>query len=126
MRIAVPVIPSTLVLGLAVLSACALTPRQQCEFPLRNQLANLRADIRDSELMLKRGFRLVPATSDYGLHYCVGPGTMVTPCFNEEEEPMYDKRPINRPAEAAKLETLRAEQRRLERALAACAQNFPE
>jgi len=69
----------------------------------------------------------VPAASDFGLHYCVsGGGLMVTPCFDVQDEPMYDKRPISRRAETAKLDALRQDQRQLEAALAACAAQYPE
>lgn len=111
---------------LAVLAACATTPRGQCESTQRNKLANVRIDIRETELNLQRGFRLVPATSKYGLHYCLSPGGQVWPCFNEEDEPMYDKRPINRHAENAKLAALREEQVRLNAELAQCAVLYPE
>ena len=113
-------------LALPVLAACATTPRAQCEATYRNQLANVRADIRETELALRRGFRLVPAGTDFGLHFCVSPGGIVTPCFNEEDEPMYDKRPVNRRAETAKLDVLRAEQSRLRAGLAKCATLYPE
>ena len=112
--------------ALAVLSACATTPRQQCEFPLRSELANVRDEIRASELLLKRGFRLEPVTEPYGLHFCIWPNDAVVPCTNEEDGPMFDKFPINERAEMAKLETLRLGKARIEAALAACAVQFPE
>lgn len=112
--------------ALAVLAACATTPRQQCEWPLRNELANVRAEIRASELLLKRGFRLEPAVSEIGVHFCVWPNDAVVPCTNPEDGPMYDKFPINRRAETAKFETLRQEEQRLVTELAACAVRYPE
>lgn len=115
-----------IVLALGGLAACAMSPRQQCEATHRNDLATVRAEIRETELLLRRGFRLVPAESDFGLHYCESPGLMVTPCFGKTDEPMFDKRPINRRAEAAKLDALRAERKRLEVGLAQCAVQYPE
>lgn len=123
MRMSCLIVPA-----LAVLAACATTPRQQCEATQRNQLATVRAEIRDTELTLERGFRLVPARSDIGLQYCLSPSGRVRLCFGNEDEdaPRYDRRPINQRAETAKLTALREEQVRLEAALAACAVTYPE
>ena len=47
-------------------------------------------------------------------------------CTADDGEPMYDKRPINRAAETAKLAALQAEQKRLDAAIAACRAHYPE
>lgn len=112
--------------ALAVLAACATTPRQSCEATYRNQLATVRSEIRDTEQVLQRGFRLVPTLSTFGPHYCLSPGGHVRPCFGNEEGPMFDKRPINRRAETAKLTALRQEETRLTAGLAQCAVQYPE
>lgn len=109
-----------------VLAACELTPRQQCEIPLRAELRTVDSEIFDTRETLQRGFRLVPAVFEHGLHYCIGPAGFVSLCTADDGEPMYDKRPINRAAEQAKLATLLAERERLRTALARCAAQFPE
>lgn len=109
-----------------VLAACELTPRQQCEAPFRSELRTVEAEIRDTRQTLQRGFRLVPARFEHGIHYCVSPSGFVGICTADEGEPMFDKRPINRVAERAKLTALQAERGRLNAALARCATQFPE
>lgn len=109
-----------------VLAACALTPRQQCEAPYRAELRSVAAEIRDSEITLARGFRLVPARFDVGLHYCLRPSGSVYLCRAEDGEPMYDKRAINRRAELAKLASLKDQAQELESGIAACRAQFPE
>lgn len=109
-----------------VLAACATTPRQQCEAPYRAELRNVEAEIRDTQLALRRGFVLVPARFEFGLHYCVRPSGSVYLCRAEDGEPMYDKRPINRRAEQAKLSALIEEAARLKAGIAACQAKFPE
>ena len=109
-----------------VLSACAVTPRQQCQAPYRAELRNIEAEIRDSREALQRGFRLVPARWEHGINYCLSPSGFVSLCTAEDGEPMYDKRPISRPAEQAKLDALLGERGRLNAALAQCAAQFPE
>jgi len=112
-----------LTLGLA---ACERTPRQQCEAPFRAELRTVEAEIRDTRQVLQRGFRLVPATFEHGIHYCVGPSGFVSLCTADEGEPMFDKRPISRAAEQAKLSALQGERARLTGLLAQCAVQFPE
>ena len=109
-----------------VLAACELTPRQQCEAPFRAELRTVEAEIRDTREVLRRGFRLVPARFEHGIHYCVEPSGFVSLCTADDGEPMFDKRPISRAAEQAKLATLQAERGRLNAALARCAAQFPE
>ncbi|MCB1331455.1 MAG: hypothetical protein KDK28_19225 [Maritimibacter sp.] len=113
--------------ALALLAACATTPRQQCEAVQRNQLATVEAEIRETELTLQRGYRLVPARSKIGPHYCLSPGGRPRPCFGNEDpdEPVFDRRAINRVAETAKLTALREERARLSGELAQCAVRYP-
>lgn len=117
------------VVALAVpllLAACELTPRQQCEAPYRAELRNVEAEIRDTQLALRRGFVLVPARFSIGLHHCVRPSGMVYLCTADDGEPMYDKRPINRRAEQAKLAALIDETARIKAGIAACQAKYPE
>jgi hypothetical protein len=109
-----------------LLSACALTPRQQCEAPYWSDLHVVKTDLKEAELVLRRGYRLIPARSESGLHYCERLSGAIYLCSADEGEPMYDKRPINRAAETAKRDALLREQMRLESALADCAVQFPE
>lgn len=107
-------------------SACALTPRQQCEAPYRSQLRTVEADIADTRAALSRGFTLVPATDTFGLHYCVDTFDMVGLCSADDGLAMFDKRPIVRQAEQAKLDVLMSERRRLSASIAQCAAQYPE
>lgn len=109
-----------------VLAACALTPRQQCEAPYRAELRGVAAEIRDTEITLARGFRLVPARFDSGLHYCLRPSGSVFLCRAEDGKAMYDKMPVNRRAEQAKLASLKGQARELEAGIAACRAQYPE
>lgn len=109
-----------------ILAACVSTPRQQCEAPYRAELRNVVADIRDTERTLARGFRLVPARFEVGLHYCLRPSGAVYLCRAEDGESMYDKRAINRRAELAKLAALKDEARELNAGIAACQARYPE
>lgn len=109
-----------------VLAACALTPRQQCEAPYQAELRTVETEIRSTELNLRRGFTLVPARWPYGVHYCLTATDRVTLCTAADELPMYDKQPINRVAEMAKLRALLSERRRLAAAIQQCAVQFPE
>ncbi len=109
-----------------LLAACELTPRQQCEAPYRAELRTVRAEIDATEANIRRGYRLVPARFDFGMRYCLDPFGDAELCTADEGRLMYDKQPINRAAERAKLATLYAERERLGRALARCAVQFPE
>ena len=109
-----------------VLAGCALTPRQQCQAPYRAELRTVDAEIRDTRQSLQRGFRLVPARWEHGLHYCESLSGFVSLCTADDGEPMFDKRPISRAAEQAKLNALLGERTRLHAALARCAAQFPE
>jgi hypothetical protein len=109
-----------------LLAACEVTPRQQCEAPYRIELRTVDAEIRDTREILRRGFRLVPARWEHGVHYCVEPSGYVGLCTADDGLPMYDKRPINRAGEQAKLDALETERQRLSRAIAQCAVQFPE
>lgn len=111
---------------LPLLAACATTPRQHCEAPHRAALRTVDADLHDTAEALGRGYRLVPARFEYGVHHCVTRTGFVRLCTSDDGEPMYDKRPINRAGETAKLAALQAEQKRLAAALAACRAQFPE
>lgn len=107
------------------LAACELTPLQQCQAPYRAQLRTVTEETRTTEQNLSRGYRLVPTRFAFGLHYCLDHFGHATLCRAEEGEPMYDKRPINRAAERAKLNALIAERKRLDAALSHCALQFP-
>lgn len=109
-----------------LLAACEVTPRQQCQAPYRAELRTVDAEIRDTREILRRGFRLVPARWEHGVNYCVEPSGFVGLCTASDGLPMYDKRPINRAGEQAKLGALEAERQRLSRAIAQCAVQFPE
>lgn len=109
-----------------LLAACEMTPRQQCEAPYRAELRTVETEIRDTRLTLERGFRLVPARWEQGIHYCVSPSGFVSLCTADDGEPMFDKRPISRPAERAKLNALLDERQRLTASIAQCAVQFPE
>ncbi len=113
-------------LALPLLAACATTPRQQCEAPHRTALRTVAADLHETAEALGRGYRLVPSRFQYGVHYCVTQTGFVQFCTADDGEPMYDKRPINRAAETAKLAALQAEQKRLDAAIAACRTRYPE
>lgn len=108
------------------LAACEVTPLMQCQAPYRTELRTVRAEISETELVLRRGFRLVPARWELGLHYCVRPSGSVFLCTADDGLPMFDKRPISRTAERAKLQALLQEQARLYAALDACALQYPE
>ena len=82
--------------------------------------------MQDTAEALGRGYRLVPSRSRRGVHHCVTRTGFVRLCTSEDGEPMFDKRPISRAAETAKLAALQAEQKRLEAAIAACAAKYPE
>jgi len=109
-----------------VLAGCAFTPRQKCEAPYRAELRNVADDIGRTKMALARGFVLVPARNDFGLHYCLLPSGSVRLCTADEGEPMYDKRPINQAAEQAKLAVLQSEISRLESEISACQALYPE
>jgi hypothetical protein len=109
-----------------LLAACATTPRQKCEAPYRAELRNVEMDIRDTRQALQRGFALVPARFSFGLHHCLRPSGSVYLCTEDDGEPMYDKRPINRRAEQAKLTALDSEAERLKAAIGACRARYPE
>lgn len=111
---------------LPLLAACATTPRGQCEAPHRAELRTVNAEADDTALSLERGFRLVPARFDRGINFCVTRTGHVRRCRAEDGEPMFDKRPINRAAETAKLTTLRAERARLDAAIMQCRETYPE
>lgn len=105
-------------------AACATTPRGQCEAPHRAQLRVVTAEISTTQADIHRGFRLVPAQWAFGHHYCLDPFGAARLCTAADNEPMYDRREINRAAERAKLAALVREQQRLTAALAACARAF--
>jgi len=110
-----------------LLAACATTPRQQCEAPYRADLRTVLEETSSTSRALALGYRLVPATTSIGVHYCMAPTGRAVLCINnEDDEPLYDKRPINRFAEQAKLDALNAERKRLESAIAQCAAQYPE
>jgi len=113
-------------LALPLVAACATTPRGQCEAPYRAELGTVEADLQDTADVLGRGYRLVPARSSHGVHHCVTRSGFVRLCTSEDGEAMYDKRPISRAAETAKLAALQAEQKRLEAAISACRAKYPE
>ncbi len=113
-------------LVLPLLAACATTPRQQCEALHRAELRTVDAELHDTAEALGRGYRLVPARFEFGVHHCVSRTGFVSLCTAEDGLPMYDKRPISRAAETAKLAALQAEQKRLEAAIAACRAQYPE
>jgi len=113
-------------MALPLLAACATTPLQQCMAPHRAELRTVEADMRNTAQALSRGFRLVPARFDFGVHHCVTRTGRVHLCRSDDEGPYYDKRPINRAAETAKLKALRAERARLDAAMANCAIRYPE
>lgn len=108
------------------LAACAVTPRQQCEAPYRSDLRNVEFDLRETKLILRRGYDLIPARDTFGLKYCLRPTGTAYLCQPEEGEAAYDKRPISRRAEEAKLAALHSEVVRLNRAIAACQAQYPE
>lgn len=112
--------------GLLALAACATTPRQQCEAPYRAELRTVNAELRDTQRAVSRGYRLVPARFSVGLHHCLRPSGATYLCTADEGEPMYDKQPINRRAERAKLSALRSEARRLNAAIGQCRARYPE
>lgn len=109
-----------------VLTGCAFTPRQKCEAPYRADLRNVTEEIGRTKMALARGFVLVPARDDFGLHHCLLPNGFVRLCSADEGEPMYDKRPINEAAEQAKLAVLESEAMRLEAGISACRAEYPE
>jgi len=113
-------------LALPLLAGCATTPFQQCAAPHRTELRHVEADLHDTAEALGRGFRLVPARFEFGVHHCVTRTGFVRLCTADDGEPMYDKRPINRPAETAKLAALQAEQKRLEAEIISCRAAYPE
>lgn len=113
-------------LALPLVAACATTPRGQCQAPYRAELRTVEAELQHTAEVLGRGYRLVPTRSRLGVHHCVTRTGFVRLCTLEDGEPMFDKRPISRSAETAKLAALQAEQKRLEAAIAACAVKFPE
>lgn len=121
-------IATFIALGLPfVLSACALTPRQQCEAPYWSDLRVVREDLRATESVLRKGYRLEPTQSEFGLHYCVfEPFDTLRLCRADDGLPMFDKKPISRVAETAKRDALLSERTRLEAALAQCAAQYPE
>ncbi len=112
-------------MALPLLAACATTPLQQCQAPLRAELRTVEADLSETAQALGLGYRLVPARSTFGVHYCLSRSGFARLCTADDGEAMYDKRPINRAAETAKLAALQAEQKRLEAGLAACAAKYP-
>lgn len=120
-----PILAAALALPI-LLAACEVTPRQQCEAPYRAELRTVRAEIDATEDNIRRGYRLVPARFDFGVRYCLDPFGDPELCTADEGRAMYDKQPINRAAERAKLATLYSERDRLGRALAQCAVQFPE
>jgi hypothetical protein len=109
-----------------LLAGCETTPRQQCQAPYRAELRTAMAELRETETDLRRGYTLTPARDDFGMHYCLMPTGAPRLCTVEDGEPMYDKRPINRAAERAKLAALKGEVQRLNAALARCAAEYPE
>lgn len=109
-----------------LVAACATTPLQKCEAPYRAELRTVTEEMRRTELLLRRGYDLVPARFEFGVHHCIRPSGMVYVCTARDGEPMYDKRPINRPAERAKLSALAAEADRLKAGLAACRARYPQ
>lgn len=113
-------------LALPLMAACATTPRSQCEAPYRAELRAVEADLQDTAQDLGRGYRLVPTRSRHGVHHCVTRAGFVRLCTEEDGEAMFDKRPISRAAETAKLAALQAEQKRLEAAIAVCQAKFPQ
>lgn len=115
----------TLALPLFV-AACATTPRQQCEAPYRAELRTVTEEMRQTETVLRRGYALAPARFEFGLHFCIRPSGTVYLCTADDGEPMYDKRPISRRAEAAKLAALEEEAARLRSAIADCQAQYPE
>lgn len=115
------------VLGItAILAACATTPRQQCEWPIRSQLGTVNEEIRDTRRVLQRGYRLVPAQFPFGAHFCMDAFGNDRPCLGRDDGPRFDRRPVSRAGERAKLEALQGERLRLSRALAQCAVQYPE
>lgn len=110
---------------LLVAGGCAVTPLQQCQAPYRAELRNVKADLHATRIALARGYRLVPARNEIGLHFCLRPSGMAVLCRAEDGEPMYDKQPIVRRAEQAKLRALAGERARLESALVDCTRRYP-
>lgn len=120
------VIALTTLAATLILTACATTPRQKCESPYRAELRTVTADMRETRRAVQRGYRLVPAKFDIGLHHCLRPSGATYLCTADDGEPMYDKRPINRAAEQAKLRVLSQEAARLEAAIGQCQAQYPE
>ncbi len=116
------------VLGLPlVLSACAVTPRQRCEARYGLELNAVREDLKETETLLRNGYRLVPVDDAFPARPC--PDQMIATdgaCLQNELPQLYFRKPISRVAESAKRDALLGEEQRLQAALSRCAVQFPE
>ncbi len=112
----------TLVAGL--LSACA-TPQQTCLRAAQAELMALDRDIAEAERAIARGYRMTEAVEPRTtLHICAWPREPVLFCTRHTPGASAQRRPVNRAAEEARLESLRAQRPGLvaqtEAAVAAC------
>ncbi len=116
------------VLGLPLmLSACAVTPRQQCEASYQVQLRTVLDDLRETETRLRNGYRLVPVDDAFPAQSCTDQMAATDGrCLQNELPQLYFRKPINRVAESAKRDALLGEEQRLQVELARCAVQFPE
>lgn len=109
----------------ATLAACS--PAEQCRLEATRDLRVLDRMIAENRADLNRGYRLIRIDSPFqvGLFGCFGPSEAFPFCY-DDAVPRYRREALNRPAEEAKLASLVAQRRTVERqtqqALAVCPQ----
>ncbi|TVS03781.1 MAG: hypothetical protein EA407_05945 [Rhodobacteraceae bacterium] len=97
----------TLVAGL--IAACA-TPQQTCLRAAQAELVALDREIAEAERAVARGYRMSEAVEPRTtLHICAWPREPVLFCTRHTPGASAERRPVNRAAEEARLESLRAQ-----------------
>ncbi|HGG05463.1 MAG TPA: hypothetical protein ENK28_08385 [Aliiroseovarius sp.] len=108
------------------LSACTLTPLQQCQSPFKRALADNQAQIVQSELNIQRGHIFVPSTSSFGVRYCLNDRGDYRLCLGiKDGQQTFKKVRIDVAAEQAKLQVLQSRRGELQASLAQCSARFP-
>jgi hypothetical protein len=98
------------VVPLALLGACSA--QEQCLWNAHAPVYEIDQQVSQSELDLRRGYRLAPYDPkwDFIMTFCVNADDEPVKCIGPKGPAPYKREPINRRAEAAKLDELRRQQ----------------
>lgn len=115
----------TVVLG--ILSACTLTPLEQCRANASRSLFNVEESIRETQKNIALGYVFVPADNAIGATYCQSPVTgRMRLCLQPEDgQALFKRLRIEPQAEQAKLDVLLRRRDEILTARAQCDVAFP-